>query len=80
MFALGPVGLMAVAGAKLRGAGHIIGVESVPNRQKLGELYGVDEIVDFTREDAVDRVLELTELRMQRLLRVLEHQHLDPPT
>jgi threonine dehydrogenase-like Zn-dependent dehydrogenase len=61
VFALGPVGLMAVAGAKLRGAGRIIGVESVPNRQKLGELYGVDEIVDFTRDDVVQRITELTD-------------------
>jgi threonine dehydrogenase-like Zn-dependent dehydrogenase len=60
VFALGPVGLMAVAGAKLRGAGQVIGVESVPNRQKLGLTYGVDEIVDFSREDAVTRIMELT--------------------
>jgi len=56
----GPVGLMATAGAKLRGAGLIIGVESVPNRQKLARAYGVDEIVDFSKEDVVDRVMELT--------------------
>jgi hypothetical protein len=30
-----PVGLMATAGARLRGAGMIIGVESVPGLQKL---------------------------------------------
>jgi threonine dehydrogenase-like Zn-dependent dehydrogenase len=60
VFALGPVGLMAAAGARLRGAGLIIGVESVPNRQKLGRGYGADEIVDFTREDVVSRILDLT--------------------
>jgi threonine dehydrogenase-like Zn-dependent dehydrogenase len=60
VLAQGPVGLMATAGAKLRGAGLIIGVESVPNRQKLAQTYGADEIVDFTREDVVDRVGELT--------------------
>jgi threonine dehydrogenase-like Zn-dependent dehydrogenase len=60
VFALGPVGLMATAGARLRGAGHVIGVESVPSRQKLGRIYGVDEIVDFTREDVVERILDLT--------------------
>jgi isopropanol dehydrogenase (NADP+) len=60
VLAQGPVGLMATAGAKLRGAGLIIGVESVPNRQKLARTYGADEIVDFTREDVVERTLELT--------------------
>jgi isopropanol dehydrogenase (NADP+) len=61
VLAQGPVGLMCTAGAKLRGAGLIIGVESVPNRQELARSYGADEIVDFTREDVVDRVLELTD-------------------
>jgi threonine dehydrogenase-like Zn-dependent dehydrogenase len=59
--AQGPVGLMATAGAKLRGAGLVIGVESVPSRQKLAQMYGADEIVDFTKEDVVERVMELTD-------------------
>jgi threonine dehydrogenase-like Zn-dependent dehydrogenase len=60
VLAQGPVGLMATAGARLRGAGQIIGVESVPSRQKLSRVYGADEIVDFSREDVVERVMELT--------------------
>jgi threonine dehydrogenase-like Zn-dependent dehydrogenase len=60
VLAQGPVGLMATAGARLRGAGLIIGVESVPSRQELARAYGADEIIDFTREDVVERVLELT--------------------
>jgi len=60
VFAQGPVGLMATAGAKLLGAGLIIAVESVPSRQKLARAYGADQIVDFTREDVVTRILELT--------------------
>jgi isopropanol dehydrogenase (NADP+) len=60
VLAQGPVGLMATAGARLRGAGLIIGVESVPSRQQLARTYGADEIVDFTREDVVERILELT--------------------
>ena len=60
VLAQGPVGLMATAGARLRGAGLIIGVESVPSRQQLARTYGVDEIVDFAREDVVERILELT--------------------
>ncbi len=60
VFALGPVGLMAVAGARLRGAGLVIGVESVPKRQELGRFYGADVLVDFTRPDAVQEILRLT--------------------
>lgn len=60
VFAEGPVGLMATAGAKLRGAGLIIGVEAVPKRQELARAYGADVIVDFTKEEAVARILELT--------------------
>ena len=60
IFAEGPVGLMATAGAKLRGAGLIIGVESIPRRQELARHYGADEIVDFTKGDPVERILSLT--------------------
>lgn len=60
VLAQGPVGLMATAGARLRGAGLVIGVESVPRRQDLARAYGADEIVDFTSVDVVERVLALT--------------------
>ena len=60
VLAQGPVGLMATAGAKLRGAGQIIGVESVPRRQELSRNYGADEIVDFSKGDPVEQVMELT--------------------
>lgn len=61
IFAEGPVGLMATVGARLRGAGLIIGVESVPARQELARRYGADVIVDFTKEDPVERILALTD-------------------
>lgn len=61
VFACGPVGLMAIVGAKLRGAGLIIGVESVPRRQDLARTYGADVIVDFSKEDVVQRILALTD-------------------
>lgn len=61
VFAQGPVGLMCTAGARLRGAGLIMGVESVPDRQELARRYGADVIVDFTKEDAVGRILDLTD-------------------
>jgi threonine dehydrogenase-like Zn-dependent dehydrogenase len=60
VFAEGPVGLMATAGAKLRGAGLIIGVEAVPARQYLARFYGADVIVDYSKVDPVEAILELT--------------------
>ena len=60
IFAQGPVGLMATVGARLLGAGLVIGVENVPQRQKLARFYGADEIVDFSKQDAVAAILDLT--------------------
>ena len=61
VFALGPVGLMVVAGARMRGAGLVIGVESIPRRQELARHYGADEIVDYTKTDPVEEILRLTD-------------------
>jgi threonine dehydrogenase-like Zn-dependent dehydrogenase len=61
VFALGPVGLMAVAGARVLGAGLIIGVDSVPARKKLALGYGADVIVDPTAGDPVKAILEYTD-------------------
>jgi threonine dehydrogenase-like Zn-dependent dehydrogenase len=60
VFALGPVGLMAVAGAKLRGAGVVIGIDSEPARQHLAREYGADLIIDFTKQDPVTEILKIT--------------------
>jgi threonine dehydrogenase-like Zn-dependent dehydrogenase len=61
IFAQGPVGLMATKGAELQGAGHIIAVETVPNRQELAKTYGADDIVDFEDGDPVEQIMELTD-------------------
>ena len=63
VFAQGPVGLMATAGARLQGAGLVIAVESVPKRQEMARSYGADEVVDFTETDPVEAILELTDGR-----------------
>jgi threonine dehydrogenase-like Zn-dependent dehydrogenase len=59
VFALGPVGLMCVAGARLLGAGLVIGVESIPKRQELGKHYGADVIIDFSKIDPVEAILKM---------------------
>jgi threonine dehydrogenase-like Zn-dependent dehydrogenase len=60
IFAQGPVGLMATVGARLLGAGLVIGVENVPKRQELARRYGADEIIDFTKRDPVAAILDMT--------------------
>lgn len=61
IFAQGPVGLMATKGAALQGAGRIIAVETVPNRQELAREYGADEIVDFEDGNPVEQIMDLTD-------------------
>lgn len=58
--ALGPVGLMAVAGSKLRETGTIIGVDAVPARRELAEFYGTAITINPAKEDAVERIMKLT--------------------
>ena len=60
VFAQGPVGLMCTAGARLQGAGYVIAVESMPKRRELARHFGADEVVDFTKADPVERILDLT--------------------
>ena len=60
VFALGPIGLMAVAGAKLRGAGLIIGIDNIPKRLELASKFGADATIDFSRQDAVAATMQLT--------------------
>jgi len=60
IFAQGPVGLMATAGARLAGAGLIIAVESIMRRQELARHFGADVIVDFRDRDPVQAILDLT--------------------
>jgi threonine dehydrogenase-like Zn-dependent dehydrogenase len=63
VFAQGPIGLCATAGARLMGATMIIAVETVPERAKLARELGADHIVDFKKTDPVDEVLRLTDGR-----------------
>jgi len=60
VFALGPVGLMAAVGAKLKGAGMIIGIDGMDNRLKMARDFGVDEVVNFKQSDPVQAVMDLT--------------------
>ncbi|HMA14385.1 MAG TPA: NAD(P)-dependent alcohol dehydrogenase, partial [Kiloniellaceae bacterium] len=63
VFAQGPIGLCATAGARLMGATTIIAVEAVPARQEIARRMGADHIVDFKRSDPVEEILRLTDGR-----------------
>ncbi|MCL4241359.1 MAG: alcohol dehydrogenase catalytic domain-containing protein [Dehalococcoidia bacterium] len=58
IFAQGPVGLCATAGARAYGAGTIIAVESIPERVAMAKRFGADIVVDPA--DAVAKIMELT--------------------
>ena len=60
VFAQGPIGLCATAGAKLIGASFIIGVESDPVRMKMAKRMGADIVVDPKQEDVAAEVKRLT--------------------
>jgi threonine dehydrogenase-like Zn-dependent dehydrogenase len=60
VFAQGPIGLCATAGAKLMGASLIIGVDSDPVRLAMSRTMGADVVLDFTQVDVVDEVKRLT--------------------
>src|SRR5438876_8160250 len=60
VFAQGPIGLCATAGAKLMGASFIIGVESDPVRIKMAKRMGADVVLDPKQDDVVAEVNRLT--------------------
>src|SRR5579875_3668127 len=62
VFAQGPIGLCATAGAKLKGAGLIIGVESNPVRQEFARSMGAQIILNPEKVDVVDEIRKLTGL------------------
>lgn len=57
---IGPVGLMAVVGAKLRGAGRIIAIGSRPVCVEAAKQYGATEVLNYKEGDIVRQVYELT--------------------
>jgi alcohol dehydrogenase len=60
VFAQGPIGLCATAGAKLMGAATIIGVDGIPARMDMARRMGADHIVDISREDPVKEIMRIT--------------------
>jgi alcohol dehydrogenase len=63
VFAQGPIGLCATAGAKLCGATTVIAVDGVPARMEMARRMGADQIVDFNAVDPVAEIMRLTDGR-----------------
>lgn len=63
VFALGPIGLCAVAGARLKGATTIIGVDAVPERMAMAHQLGATHTVNFKDGNVVEQIMALTDGR-----------------
>lgn len=57
---IGPVGLMSVAGAALRGAGRLFAVGSRPVCAEAAKAYGATDIINYREGDIVAQVMEKT--------------------
>src|ERR1700741_1100755 len=60
VFAQGPIGLCATAGAKLKGAALIIAVESDPTRTVMAKRMGADIVLNHHKQDVVAEIKRLT--------------------
>jgi threonine dehydrogenase-like Zn-dependent dehydrogenase len=60
IFAQGPIGLCATAGARLLGASTIIGIDGNDHRLGIARQMGADVTLNFHHCDVVDEVMKLT--------------------
>ena len=60
VFAQGPIGLCATAGARLMGASTVIGVDGNDHRLEVARRMGADVTLNFRQCDVVDEVMKLT--------------------
>lgn len=57
----GPIGLMALMAARIRGAKQVVAFEVAERRIEAAKLCGADMVIDPSREDPQKRALELTD-------------------
>jgi alcohol dehydrogenase len=60
VFAQGPIGLCATAGARLMGAALVVGVDGDSNRLAMAKRMGADVVLDYREVDVVAEVKKLT--------------------
>ncbi len=58
---IGPVGLMSVAGANLRGASRIYAVGTRPNCVEAAKFYGATDIINYKNGSIDAQIMELTD-------------------
>ena len=63
VFAQGPIGLCATAGAKLSGATTTIGIDGVPERLEIAKKLGATHVVNFKNADPVEEIMRITDGR-----------------
>jgi threonine dehydrogenase-like Zn-dependent dehydrogenase len=63
IFAQGPIGLCATAGAKLSGAATIITVDAVAERLAVSKAFGATHLVNFKEVDPVEEIMRITDGR-----------------
>lgn len=60
VFAQGPIGLCATAGARLKGASLVIGVDTDPTRMAMARRMGADVVLHARDTDVVSEIRKLT--------------------
>ncbi|MDT8311642.1 MAG: NAD(P)-dependent alcohol dehydrogenase [Methylophaga sp.] len=60
IFAQGPIGLCATAGARLRGASLIIVVDGVDERLAISRQMGADVTLDYRKDDVIAEIMKMT--------------------
>jgi alcohol dehydrogenase len=60
IFAQGPIGLCATAGAKLRGASLIIGIDADERRLAMSHTMGADVVLDCRKAEVLSEIKRLT--------------------
>ncbi|MBP6902731.1 MAG: NAD(P)-dependent alcohol dehydrogenase [Burkholderiaceae bacterium] len=60
VFAQGPIGLCATAGARLRGASTLIAIDGNDHRLEMARRLGADVTLNFRSQDVVAEVMKLT--------------------
>ncbi|ETD69352.1 NADP-dependent alcohol dehydrogenase [Pelistega indica] len=63
VFAQGPIGLCATAGARLLGASTVIAVDGINERLTISQKMGADVTLNFREVDVVEEVMKITKGR-----------------
>lgn len=64
IIAIGPIGLCAVAGAKLLGASKIIAIDANQKRLEIAKELGATHTINFKTTDVINEVAKITDKRM----------------